>query len=87
MVNVILWILFGALAGWVASMIVGTNERQGALGNIVTGILGAFIGGFLFSLLGGSGFSGFNIGGLIIAILGAAILSALYHKATKSANY
>ena len=40
--NIILWIILGALAGWIASMIAGTDARQGALGNIVVGILGAF---------------------------------------------
>lgn len=80
MINIILWILFGALAGWIASMLVGTDERQGALGNIVTGILGAFLGGFLVSLIGGEGFSGFNLYSLVVAIAGAALLSALFNK-------
>lgn len=51
--NPISWIIFGALAGWVASIIVGNNRRQGCLGNIIVGVIGAFIGGFIVnSLLG-----------------------------------
>jgi uncharacterized membrane protein YeaQ/YmgE (transglycosylase-associated protein family) len=77
MVNIIVWILFGALAGWIASMITRTNDQQGALGNIITGIVGAFIGGFLVRLLTGSDVNGFNLGSLIVAILGAVLLISL----------
>ena len=48
--GIISWIVFGALAGWVASMIAGDDARQGWLGNIIVGIIGAFIGGLIFSL-------------------------------------
>ncbi len=71
--NIILWILFGALAGWIASMIMGTNAQQGAIGNIVVGIIGAVIGGWIVGIFGAS-VSGFNLGSLLVAILGAIIL-------------
>jgi len=71
--NIILWIIFGALAGWIASMIMGTNAQQGALGNIVVGIIGAVIGGWVVGLFGVS-VSTFSLGGLLVAILGAIIL-------------
>ncbi len=75
MINIILWILFGALAGWLASLIMKTDEEQGALANIVVGILGAFIGGFVVSMvLGEDGVTGFNITSLIVAVVGAVIL-------------
>lgn len=77
MINFIAWILFGALAGWIASMITRTNESQGALGNIITGIVGAFIGGFVVRMLTGNNVEGFNLGSLIVAILGAVILISL----------
>jgi uncharacterized membrane protein YeaQ/YmgE (transglycosylase-associated protein family) len=76
-VEIIVWILFGALAGWIASMIMGTNAQQGAVGNIIVGILGAFIGGFIVRMLTGNDVSGFNFGSLITAILGAIILLAI----------
>ena len=44
--NILIWILLGALAGWIASMIMGRNAQMGALANIVVGIVGALIGGF-----------------------------------------
>ncbi len=74
----IAWIIFGALAGWVASMIMGTNERQGCFLNIVVGVVGAFIGGFVMELLTGGPFqAGFNIGSFIVAVFGAVILLAI----------
>ena len=73
--NIILWIIFGALAGWIASMIMGTNAQMGALGNIIVGIVGAVIGGFLMSnVFGAQGVTGFNLTSLIVAILGAVVL-------------
>ena len=45
--GIILWIVIGALAGWVGSMIMGTNQRQGGLMNIVVGVIGAMLGGFI----------------------------------------
>ncbi len=72
--NIILWIILGALAGWIASIIMGTDKQQGALMNIVVGIIGAFIGGFLMSLLGFPGITGFDIYSLLVAILGAVVL-------------
>lgn len=72
--GIILWIVFGALAGWLASLIMKTNRQQGALGNIVIGIIGALIGGFVMSLIGKSGVTGFNLYSLLVAILGAVLL-------------
>lgn len=72
--GIIAWIIMGALAGWIASMIMGTNEEQGAVANIVIGIIGAFIGGFISSSLGGPTASGFNLVSLLVAIGGAVIL-------------
>lgn len=69
------WIIFGAIAGWLASMIAGTNERQGCLLNIIVGIIGAFIGGFIYNLVTGVPFDfGFNIRSFVVAVIGAVIL-------------
>lgn len=72
--GIILWIVFGALVGWIASLIMRTDEEQGALSNIIIGIIGAFLGGALSTWLGGPGVSGFNFVSLIVATLGAIIL-------------
>lgn len=76
--GIIGWIVLGGLAGWVASMIAGTNGRQGLLGNIIAGIIGAFVGGFVFNLFGGSGVTGFNIWSFIVAVVGAVIVLAIW---------
>lgn len=76
--GIISWIIIGALAGWIASMIMNTNEEQGAFGNIVVGILGAIIGGWVLDLfMSGDHLTGLNLGTLLTAILGAVILLAI----------
>jgi uncharacterized membrane protein YeaQ/YmgE (transglycosylase-associated protein family) len=72
--DILLWIVFGALAGWIASMIMGTDAEQGAILNIVLGVIGAIVGGFVVNLFGASGVSGFNFYSLLVAILGAVIV-------------
>ena len=76
-VNIILWILFGALAGWIASMIMRTNAEQGGIANIIIGILGALIGGWIAKALFGLDLDTFSIASLLVAIGGAAILIAI----------
>lgn len=81
--NILLWIIFGALVGWLASKIMNTDAEQGAIANIIVGIIGAFIGGFVLQSLGGDGVTGFNLGSLLTALLGSVILLAVYRMATK----
>jgi len=71
------WIIIGGLAGWIASMIMGTNRQQGWLMDILVGIVGGVLGGLVFSLLGGTGVTGFNLWSLIVAIIGAVVLLAI----------
>lgn len=72
--GIILWIIFGALVGWIASMIMNTNAQQGALLNIVVGIVGAIIGGWIMSYFGKTDVSGFNLYSFVVAIIGACVL-------------
>ncbi len=73
----IIWIIFGALVGWVASMIMKTNGEQGTLMDIIVGIAGAVIGGWIMSTLGGTGIGGFNLYSFGVAVLGSCILIAV----------
>lgn len=74
LINIILWIVLGALAGWIASMIMGRDAQMGPLANIIVGIVGALIGGFIMNFFGQSGATGFNLWSLIVATLGAIVL-------------
>jgi len=67
----ILWIIIGALAGWIAGQVM-KGGGFGLLGNIGVGIVGSFIGGWLFDLLDIS--AGGFIGSLVAAVIGAIIL-------------
>ncbi|MFC0267988.1 GlsB/YeaQ/YmgE family stress response membrane protein [Kushneria aurantia] len=69
--GIILWLIIGGLAGWIAGKIM-RGGGFGILGNIVVGIVGAVLGGAIFSLLG----VGTNniIGSLVVAIIGSVIL-------------
>ncbi|HYE60275.1 MAG TPA: GlsB/YeaQ/YmgE family stress response membrane protein [Candidatus Kapabacteria bacterium] len=75
--GLLLWIVFGALVGWIASKIMNTDAEQGAFMNIIVGIIGAVLGGWIMSFFGQSGVSGFNIYSFLVALLGAIVLIAL----------
>jgi uncharacterized membrane protein YeaQ/YmgE (transglycosylase-associated protein family) len=81
MINLILWLLFGALVGWLASIVMRTDAQQGALMNIVVGIIGAFLGGFLLSALTGRGTvlsnNVFDLSSVLVAFVGAVVLLAI----------
>jgi uncharacterized membrane protein YeaQ/YmgE (transglycosylase-associated protein family) len=72
--SIIGWIVLGGLAGWLASVITGWNDRLGCIANIIVGIVGALIGGWLMSLLGGGGVTGFNLASFVVAVVGAVVL-------------
>lgn len=79
--NILLWIILGAIAGWIADMIMKSDH--GVIEDIILGVVGAFVGGFILSFLGQSGVTGFNIYSLIVAVIGAVVLiflGRLIHK-------
>ncbi|MES2215971.1 MAG: GlsB/YeaQ/YmgE family stress response membrane protein [Patescibacteria group bacterium] len=75
--GIILWIVFGALVGWIASLLMKTDAQQGALLNIIVGIVGAVVGGWLMSFFGQTGVNGFNLYSFIVALIGACVLIAI----------
>jgi uncharacterized membrane protein YeaQ/YmgE (transglycosylase-associated protein family) len=72
--GIILWIIFGALAGWIASVIMKTNYRQGTMMDIVMGVVGAIVGGLLMGLVGQPGVNGFTLYSLVVAVIGAIVV-------------
>jgi len=78
--NLILWLVLGGILGWLASIVMKTNDQQGLILNIVVGVVGAFLGGLLLAPLFGTGTinqSDFSIGSLFVSFLGAVILLAI----------
>lgn len=76
----ILWIIVGGILGWLASIVMKTNDQQGMILNVVVGIVGAFLGGLLLGPLLGTGTinqSDFSVGSLLVSFLGAIILLAI----------
>ncbi len=76
--GIILWIVFGLIAGFIASKLVN-NSGEGIILDIVLGIVGAVIGGFIFNAFGAAGVTGFNIWSLIVAVIGAVVVLLIYH--------
>lgn len=72
------WMLFGALAGWVANGLMGDSERNGCFYNMLLGVVGAIVGGLLLEVIGGHEvhFS-WSLRSFGVAVLGAILLLAI----------
>lgn len=82
--GIISWIVLGALAGWVASIIMKNNSSMGAFANIAVGIIGAFIGGLIMNLIGANAdVTGFTLESFLVALLGSVILLAIINLIRK----
>jgi uncharacterized membrane protein YeaQ/YmgE (transglycosylase-associated protein family) len=76
--GIIAWIIFGALAGWVAGKLAGTDDQMGCLSNIFIGVAGAGIGGVLYKVLTDEPWDwSFNISSFLVAVVGSIVLLAL----------
>ena len=81
--DILVWIVIGGLAGWLASVLV-RGGGMGVLMNVIVGIIGAFIGGLIVELFGGTGFTGFNLWSFVVAFIGAAVLLLVVRLVTGS---
>jgi uncharacterized membrane protein YeaQ/YmgE (transglycosylase-associated protein family) len=79
--SVIGWIILGLIAGYIASRIVD-KSGEGMMLDIALGIIGALVGGMLFNFFGVPGVTGLNIYSLLVAVIGAIVVLALYHMLT-----
>ncbi|TAK95876.1 GlsB/YeaQ/YmgE family stress response membrane protein [Patescibacteria group bacterium] len=73
--GIVLWIVFGAIVGLVASLVMG--NKDGLVVDIIIGIVGAVLGGWLMSFFGKVGVTGFNLYSFLVALLGAVVLIAI----------
>lgn len=76
----LLWIIVGAIAGWLASMVTGEDEAMGPIMNIIVGVVGSFVAGTLLVLFRtgsfdiNAAFTGFDLFSVLAATVGAIIL-------------
>lgn len=85
--SIIGWIVFGLIAGFVASKLVNRGG-EGLILDIVLGVVGAVVGGWVFTFFGADGVTGFNLYSMIVAIIGAVIVLVVYHAiAGRRATY
>jgi uncharacterized membrane protein YeaQ/YmgE (transglycosylase-associated protein family) len=80
-VSVLGWIILGAFAGGLASLLMG--ESRGCLTNTLIGVIGALLGGFLFSTIGQEAITGFNFWSFFVAFIGSVIL-VMFFRAIRS---
>ncbi|MDX1616243.1 MAG: GlsB/YeaQ/YmgE family stress response membrane protein [Candidatus Promineifilaceae bacterium] len=73
--NLILWIILGGLAGWIAARLM--SRHLGLVGSVVVGVVGALLGGLVFNQLGLPGTSGFSLWSLLVAVIGSVLLLAI----------
>jgi uncharacterized membrane protein YeaQ/YmgE (transglycosylase-associated protein family) len=84
--NFIIWIIVGGILGWLASVVMRTNGRQGLILNVIVGIVGAFLAGLVLTpLLGISTINqdNFSLPGLVVSFAGAVILLAIVNLVTR----
>ena len=74
------WILLGLIVGVLAKWLLPGNDPGGIIVTILIGIAGAIVGGYLATLLGLGAVTGFNLGSLAIAVVGAILLLLVYRK-------
>ena len=83
--RLIIWLVIGLIAGFVARAVVPGNDSMGVVGTIVLGLVGSLVGGFLGNLISGGGFPGdlWDPAGIIGSIVGA-ILALFAYRAMNS---
>lgn len=76
--SILAWLILGLISGFIASKIVN-HTGSGVLLDIVLGIVGAMVGGWLFVTFGAMPVTGFNIYSLVVSVVGAVVVLAIYH--------
>ena len=83
--NIIAWLVLGAIAGYLAGFLVKGDEGYGVIGHVVLGIVGALVGGFLASLLlnDGDAIQGaLDISTIVVSVIGAIIAVIVFNLVT-----
>ena len=81
--SILLWIVFGIIAGFLAKSAVPGEAQGGLLGDLIVGIVGAVLGGWLFTTFGSAGVTGFNLWSLLVAFVGGVVLLLIVRLFTR----
>jgi len=84
--SVVVWMLFGLVAGFIASKLMDSTGA-GVFLDISLGIVGAVLGGLLFNQVGAAGMTGFNLWSLFVAVCGASLILFVYHAAAGRGSF
>ena len=77
--GILTWVIFGLIAGIIAKLLTPGRDPGGCIITMLIGVAGAFVGGFLYELLTGrQQIMRFDLGSLVIAVIGSVILLLLY---------
>jgi uncharacterized membrane protein YeaQ/YmgE (transglycosylase-associated protein family) len=74
---ILLWLLFGAFVGWLASIVMTSNHRMGLGANIIIGLVGSALGMWLMDIFGFGSVDAFSVAGVLVSVGGAALLIAV----------
>jgi uncharacterized membrane protein YeaQ/YmgE (transglycosylase-associated protein family) len=75
--GIVAWIVVGLVSGYLASLVIN-KTGEGTLRDIILGVIGGIVGGILFRAIGGHGVTGFNLGSILVAFIGAVVVLILY---------
>jgi uncharacterized membrane protein YeaQ/YmgE (transglycosylase-associated protein family) len=77
--GIVVWIVLGAIAGWITNLIMGGKE--GIIATIILGIVGAIVGGWLAgTVLKVADVTGINPESIVVSVIGAIIVVAVYRR-------
>jgi uncharacterized membrane protein YeaQ/YmgE (transglycosylase-associated protein family) len=82
--GILSWIIFGLIAGFLARWILPGRDGGGLILTTLLGIAGAFVGGWVGVRLGFGDISGFNLGSMLTAVIGALFLLFVYRLISRS---
>jgi uncharacterized membrane protein YeaQ/YmgE (transglycosylase-associated protein family) len=71
---ILIWLVVGLIAGYLAKFVVPGEGPGGVIGDLVVGVVGALLGGWIFGLFGHAGVTGINVYSIVVAFIGAVVL-------------
>jgi len=82
-ITLLIWIVVGIIAGWLAKVVVPGEGPGGLLGDLIVGVIGAILGGWIWNYFGHSGVTGLNLGSIFVAFVGGVVLLLIMRLFTR----